>query len=173
MLIHYRTSLSLPLFDRLCACKFAISHHASFTPCLFTILQFICSLFYPIPSPHLTVFCAFYVGFTLFIVLLYFIIFQRFPFSTSTFFLWHASTHSYNVMVRSAFLVFVRHTAHCLLLLVSSMLYAGVAKLRLASRMRFFEPLYAALCTYRKIIYLFYISIANCRNIAKLFCGSS
>jgi len=59
MLIHYRTSLSLPLFDRLRACKFAISHHASFTPYLFTILQFICSLFYPIPSRYLTIFCAF------------------------------------------------------------------------------------------------------------------
>jgi len=55
----YRTSLSLPLFDRICACRFANSHHASFTPYLLAILHFICSLFYPIPSRYLTTFCEF------------------------------------------------------------------------------------------------------------------
>jgi len=111
------------VFDRLCAGKFANSHHASFTLYLFTILHFICSLFYPIPSHYLTIFVHFYVGFTLFIVWLCFIISQRFSFYTSTIFLWHAVIHSYNVMVRFAFFVFVRHTAHYFLLLVSCMLY--------------------------------------------------
>ena len=59
----------------------------------------------------------------LFIVLLYFIISQRFLFYTSTTFLWHAVSHSYNVMVSFAFFVFARHTAHCFLLLVSCVLY--------------------------------------------------
>ena len=54
---------------------------------------------------------------------LYFIISQPFSFYTSTTFLWHAVSHSYNVMVSFAFFVFVRHTAHCFLLLVSCMLY--------------------------------------------------
>ena len=35
----------------------------------------------------------------------------------------HAFSHSYNVMVSFAFFVFIRHTAHCFLLLVSCMLY--------------------------------------------------
>jgi len=48
---------------------------------------FICSLFYPMLSRYITAFVHFYVGFTLFIVLLYFIISQRFSFHTSTFFL--------------------------------------------------------------------------------------
>jgi len=59
----------------------------------------------------------------LFIVLLYFIIFQRFSFYTSTTFLWHAVSHSNNVMVSFVFFVFVRHIAHCFLLLASCMLY--------------------------------------------------
>ena len=105
----------LPFFNRLCACRLATSHHASFTLYLFFILSHIFRLF-----NHL---CAFYVGFTLFIVLLYFIISQRFSFDTSTTFLWHAVSHSYNVMVSFAFFVFVRHTAHCFLLLISCMLY--------------------------------------------------
>ena len=58
------------------------------------VLHFICSLFYPISSGYLTIFVHFYVGFTLFIVLLYFIISQRFSFYTSTIFLWHAVSHS-------------------------------------------------------------------------------
>ena len=87
------------------------------------VLHFICSLFYPISSCYLTIFVNFYVRFTLFIVLLYFIISQRFSFYTSTTFLWHAVSHSDNVMVSFAFVVFVRHTAHCFLLLVSCMLY--------------------------------------------------
>ena len=87
------------------------------------VLHFICSLFYPISSRYLTIFVNFYVRFTLFIVLLYFIISQRFSFYTSTTFLWHAVSHSYNVMVSFACFVFVRHTAHCFLLLVSCMLY--------------------------------------------------
>jgi len=74
------------LFDRLCACKFANSHHASFTLYLFTILHFICSVL----SHAFTLFNHFYVGFTLFIVLLYFITSQSFSFYTSTIFLWHA-----------------------------------------------------------------------------------
>jgi len=41
----------------------------------------------------------------------------------SAIFLWHAVSHSYNMMVSFAFFVFVRHTAHCFLLLVSCMLY--------------------------------------------------
>ena len=107
--------MSLPsFFNRLCACKLANSHHASFTLYLFSILSQIFTLF-----NHLN----FYVRFTLFIVLLYFIISQRFSFYTSTTFLWHALSHSYNVMVSFAFFVFVRHTAHCFLLLVSCMLY--------------------------------------------------
>ena len=154
------------------------------------VLHFICSLFYPISSRYLTIFVHFYVGFILFLVLLYlitwasegffsrgasrgfsqnffqggpkavkfvfypsklkkqpflliilksrgrlaplcpsfrrpcFIISQRFSFYTSTIFLWHAVSHSYNVMVSFVFFVFVRHTAHCFLLLVSCMLYA-------------------------------------------------
>jgi len=88
------------------------------------VLHFICSLFYPISSRYLTIFVHFYVGFTLFIVLLYFIISQWFSFYNSTFFLWHAVSHSYNVMVSFAFFVFVRHTVHCFLLLVSCMLYS-------------------------------------------------
>jgi len=60
------------------------------------VLHFICSLFYPIASRYLTIFVNFYVRFTLFIVLLYFIISQRlFSFYTSTF-LWHAVSHSYS-----------------------------------------------------------------------------
>jgi len=74
-------------FDRLCACKFANSHHVSFTLYLFSVLSHIFTLF-----NHL---CAlFYVGFTLFIVLLDFIISQPFSFYTSTIFLWHAVSHS-------------------------------------------------------------------------------
>jgi len=57
------------------ACKFANSHHASFT-----------LYFYTIVSRYVTVFVHFCVGFTLFIVLLYFIISQRFSLYTSTFF---------------------------------------------------------------------------------------
>ena len=87
------------------------------------VLHFICSLFYPISSRYLTIFVNFYVRFTLFIVLLYFIISQRFSFYTATTFLWHAVSNSYNVMDSFAFFVFVRHTAHCFLLLVSCMLY--------------------------------------------------
>jgi len=87
------------------------------------VLHFICSLLYPISSRYLTIFVNFYIRFTLFIVLLYFIISQRFSFYTSTTFLWHAVSYSYNVMVSFAFFVFVRHTAHCFLLLVSCMLY--------------------------------------------------
>jgi len=87
----------------------------------FQVLHFICSLFYPISSRCLTIFVN-YVRFTLFIVL-YFIISQWFSFYTSTTFLWHVVSHSYNVMVSFAFFVFVRHTAHCFLLLVSCMLY--------------------------------------------------
>ena len=87
------------------------------------VLHFVCSLFYPISSRYLTIFVHFYVGFTLFIVLSYFITSQRFGFCTSTIFLWHAVSHSYKVMVSFAFFVFVRHTAHCFLLLVSCMLY--------------------------------------------------
>ena len=74
-------------------------------------------------SHYLTIFVNFYVRFTLFIVLLYFIISQRLSFYTSTTLLWHAVSHSYNVMVSFAFFVFVRHSAHCFLLLVSCMLY--------------------------------------------------
>ena len=115
-LIPYRTSFSLPsFFNRLCACKFANSHHASFTLYLFYILSHIFTLF-----NHL---CVFNVGFTLFTMLLYFIISQWFSFYTSTIFLRHSVSHSYNVMVSFAFFVFVRHTAHCFLLLVSCMLY--------------------------------------------------
>ena len=102
-------------FNRLCTCKFANSHQASFTLYLFSILSHIFTLF-----NHLV---NFYVRFTLFIVLLYFIISQRFSFYTSMIFLWHTVSHSYNVMVSFAFCVFVRHTAHCFLLLVSCMLY--------------------------------------------------
>ena len=80
------------------------------------VLHFVFSLFYPISSRYLTIFVNFYVRFTLFIVLLYFIISQRFSFYTSTTFLWHAVSHSYNVMVSFAFFVFARHTAHCFLL---------------------------------------------------------
>jgi len=80
--------------------------------------------FYPISSRYLTIFVHFYE------VLRYFLCcytssspsgfhFTRFSFYTSTFFLWHAVSHSYNVMVSFAFFVFVRHTAHCFLLLVS------------------------------------------------------
>ena len=87
------------------------------------VLHFNCSLFYPISSRYLTIFVHFCVVFTLFIVFLYFIISQRFSFYTSTTFLWHAVSHSFNLMVSFAFFVFVRHTAHCFLLLVSCMLY--------------------------------------------------
>jgi len=87
------------------------------------VLHFICSLFYPISSRFLTIFVNFYVRFTLFIVLLYFIISQRFSWYTSTIFLRHAVSHSYNVMVSFAFFDFIRHSAHCFLLLVSCMLY--------------------------------------------------
>ena len=101
----------LPFFNLHCACKFANSHHASFTLYLFSILSH--------SSRYLTIFVHFYVGFMVFIVLLYFIISQRFSFYASTTFLWHAVSHCYNVMVSFAFFVFVRHTAHCFLLLVS------------------------------------------------------
>ena len=67
------------------------------------VLHLICSLFYPISSRYSTIFVH-YVRFTLFTVLLYFIITQRFSFYyTSTIFLWHAVGHSYNVMVSFAF----------------------------------------------------------------------
>jgi len=54
---RYRTSLGLPsFFNRLCACKFANSHHASFTLYLFSILSHIFTLF-----NHLCEFlCTFY-----------------------------------------------------------------------------------------------------------------
>jgi len=68
------------------------------------VLHFSCSLFYPISSRCLNIFVHFHVGFTLFVVLLYFTISQRFSFYTSTIFLWHAVSHSYNVMVSFAFL---------------------------------------------------------------------
>ena len=103
--------------------KWASSGQCFLTTYNRNVFYFICSLFYSISSRYLTIFVHFYVGFTLFIVLLYFIISQRFSFYTSTIFLWHAVSHSYNVMVSFAFLVFVRHTAHCFLLLVSCMLY--------------------------------------------------
>jgi len=74
----------------------------------------------------------FYVGLTLFIVLLYFIISQLFSIYTSTIFLWHAVSHSYNVMVSFAFFIFVRHANHRFLLLVSCMLY--VVKKNMAMR---------------------------------------
>ena len=51
------------------------------------VLHFSCSLFYVISSRYSTIFVHFYVGFTLFIVLLYFIISQRFLFYTSMIFL--------------------------------------------------------------------------------------
>ena len=76
------------------------------------VLHFICSLFYPISSRYLTIFVNFYARFTLSIVLLYFIISQRFSFYTSTTFLWHAVSHSYNLMNSFAFFVFVRHTGY-------------------------------------------------------------
>jgi len=43
---------------------------------------------------------------------------------------------------------------------------AGVAKLRL------FETLHPALWAFWKIIYLFFIATAKCRNIVKWYCGS-
>ena len=50
---------------------------------------------------------------------------------------------------------------------------AGVAKLQLERRRQFFEALHAALCAFRKIVYLFFFfSVANCRNIVKCYCGS-
>jgi len=81
---------------------------------LFTILHFIFSVL----SHTFTQFKNFLYRFTVFIVLLYLIISQRFLFYTSKLF-----THSYDVMVSFTFFVFVRHTAHCFLLLVSCMLY--------------------------------------------------
>jgi len=63
-----------------------------------------------------------YEHFTPFFVLLYIVISPRFSFYSSTFLLWHLSPISYNVMVSFAFFVFVRHIAHCFLLLVSLML---------------------------------------------------
>ena len=82
------------------------------------------TFFYPILSRYITVFCAFLCRFysiycavilhylpAVFVIHLYV-------------FLWHAFNHSYNVVVSFAFFVFAHHTAHCLLLLVSScMLY--------------------------------------------------
>ena len=56
-------------------------------------------------------------------MLLYFIISQWISFYTFMIFLWHAVSYSYNVMVSFAFFVFVHHTAHYFLLLVSCMLY--------------------------------------------------
>jgi len=85
------------------------------------VLHFICSLFYPISSRYLTIFVHFYVGFTLFIVLLYFMISQRFSFYTSTIFLWHAVRHSNDVMVSFAF--FCLCTSYCSLFLVISKLH--------------------------------------------------
>jgi len=49
------------------------THISHFIYSLFSTL-FICSKFYPLPSRYITVFVHFYVGFTPFIVLLYFII---------------------------------------------------------------------------------------------------
>jgi len=75
------------LFDRLCTVPVNL-------PTLTTqVSHFICSLFYPRSSRYLTIFVHFYADFTLFIVLLYFIISHRFSFHTSTIFLWHAVTH--------------------------------------------------------------------------------
>jgi len=113
-LIRYRTSLSLPSFL------------TAFVPVNFPtlttqVLNFICSLFYPISSCYLTIFLHFCVGFTLFIVLLYFIISQRFSFYTSATFLWHAVSHSHNVIV--SFSVFCLCTTYCSLLLVISKLH--------------------------------------------------
>jgi len=84
------------------------------------VLHFICSLLFPIPSRYLTIFVRFYVGFTLF-VLLYFIISKRFSFYTSTILLWHAVSHSYNVMVSFAFCFLC--TSYCSLFLVISKLH--------------------------------------------------
>jgi len=81
------------------------------------VLHFISSLFYPISSRYLTIFVNFYV------VLRYLLCCYTSSFYTSTTFLWHAVSHSYNVMDSFAFFVFVRHAAHCFLLLVSCMLY--------------------------------------------------
>jgi len=57
-------------------------------------------------------------------VLLYIVVSQRFSFHTSTFDCGMPSPISYNLMVSFAFSVFIRHAAHCFLLLVSCMLYA-------------------------------------------------
>jgi len=94
------------------------------------VLHLICSLFYTLFvlyfAPYLHAvelfFCAFLFRFYAIYCLLYFIS-QHFSFYTSAFFLWHAVTHSYNMMVSFAFFVFVCDTAHCFLLLVSCMLY--------------------------------------------------
>jgi len=71
------------LFDRL----FVLVNLPTLTT---QVLHFICSVIYPISSRHLTIFVHFYVVFTLFIVLLYFIISPWFSFYTSTICLWHA-----------------------------------------------------------------------------------
>ena len=55
-------------------------------------------------------------------------------------------------------------TVHVRLLAqLSHALVTGVAKLRLASRMRLFEPLHAALWAFRKIIYLFFMFCFYCK----------
>jgi len=71
---------------------------------------------------YLVTFLCIYVHFTPFFVLLYNFISPRMSFYSSTFLLWHLSPISYNVMVSFAFFVFVRHTVHCFLLVVSLML---------------------------------------------------
>jgi len=81
---------------------------------LFTILHFIFSVL----SHTFTQFKNFLYRFTVFIVLLYLIISQRFLFYTAKLF-----THSYDVMVSFTFFVFVRHTSYCSLLLVISKLH--------------------------------------------------
>jgi len=102
------------LIDRFCSSRFANPHHASLT------------IFDRATSRYLLGhICAFllYVGFTLFIVLLYIVISLRFSFYTSTFWGGMLSPISHNVIVSITFFVFVRHTAHCFLLLVNCMIY--------------------------------------------------
>jgi len=58
------------------------------------------------------------------------------------------------------------------IILMMLMYITRVTKLLLASRILLFELLHAALWAFRKLVHLFFISIAKCWNVVKWYCGS-
>ena len=109
---------SLSVIDHLCANRFANSHHTVLH--IIGSLFYACSFFYHIPLRYLTGFIPIW-ALPCFVVLLRFIIFQRFFILHFHIFSVTRCHHSYNELASFAFFVFVHHTTHCFLLLVCYM----------------------------------------------------